>query len=421
MYGGQIQRAVERMWARQAEVGRLVAEQWSTVKLLLIFSCLFAGFPALLLRIHHLRVADERRVEGALVESEDRYQKLVELLPDAVVVHRGGKIVFGNAAFAGLLHEDAPEQLVGRSILDLMHPDDHWVAWRNWEQFRETEKHTPLMEQRMMRRNGQTFDVDFVATSFRLNEHPAVLVVIRDISERKRAAEAIRKTEARFRTLFDSVLEGVYRTTPDGQVLEANPALVKMLGLGSIEDLRASGIDLFAEADDRSAFLDRMEAVGEVTNQEVAIRRNDGSLLVVLNHSRAVRDDAGQLLHIEGTVTDVTGMKLNEERLREHTRELEETRQRLEEQAKQLERTRDEALEASRLKSEFLANVSHEIRTPMNAVIGMTQLLLDGRLSPEQRDNAETARRQADFLMGLINDILDFSKIEAGPPVVRAN
>jgi two-component system sensor histidine kinase/response regulator len=127
-----------------------------------------------------------------------------------------------------------------------------------------------------------------------------------------------------------------------------------------------------------------------------------------------VKDAAGRLLHIEGTLTDVTDMKLTEDRLREHTRALEETRQRLEEQAKQLERTRDEALEASRLKSEFLANVSHEIRTPMNAVIGMTQVLLDGRLSPEQRDNAETVRGQADFLLGLINDILDFSKIEAG-------
>ncbi len=411
---GQLHAKVEQFWAQQSATAREVTSKWMTVKNLLILCCLFAGFPALLLRIHHLRIADKRNVEGALEESEDRYKRLVDLLPDAVVVHRGGKIVFGNAAFARLLHEDSPDLLVGKSILDLMHPDDHWVAWRNWEQFSETQQHTPLMEQRMMRQDGQTFDVDFVATSFRINDRPAVLVVIRDISERKRSAEVVRRTEARFRTLYDSVLEGVYRMTPAGQVLEANPSLVAMLGYGSLDELRATGQDSFADAAQRQSWLERLTREGEVTNQEVALRRQDGTLLVVLDHARAVKDEAGQVLHVEGTVTDVTAMKLTEERLREHMRDLEETRQRLEDQATQLERTRDEALEASRLKSEFLANVSHEIRTPMNAVIGMTQLLLDSPLSAEQRDNAETVRGQADFLLGLINDILDFSKIEAG-------
>ena len=410
----QIHAAVDQMWGRQSEIARQVAEQWQSVKSQLILCLLFAGFPALLLRIHHLRVVDEKRVEGALEESEDRYRKLVDLLPDAVVVHRGGKIVFGNAALARLLREETPERLVGKSILDLMHPDDHWAAWRNWEQFRETQQHTPLMEQRMMRADGQTFDVDFVATSFRLDEQPAVLVVIRDISERKRSADTVRKTEARFRTLFDNVLEGVYRATAEGQMVEANPSLVKMLGYESLTELRESGVDPFADPAQRQAWLERVAQEGELANQEVVLRKRDGGSLVVLNHSRAVRNEAEQLLYVEGTVTDVTAMKQTEERLREYTHELEETRRRLEEQATQLERTRDEALEASRLKSEFLANVSHEIRTPMNAVIGMTQLLLDSRLSEEQRENAETVRGQSDFLLGLINDILDFSKIEAG-------
>ena len=411
---GQLHAKVEQLWAQQSVTAREVTNKWLSVKNLLILCCLFAGFPALLLRIHHLRIADKRKVEGALEESEDRYKRLVDLLPDAVVVHRGGKIVFGNPAFARLLHEDSPERLVGRSILDLMHPDDHWVAWRNWEQFSETQQHTPLMEQRMMRQDGQTFDVDFVATSFRINDQPAVLLVIRDISDRKRSADVLRRTEARFRTLYENVLEGVYRMTAEGLVLEANPSLVKMLGYGSLDELRATGQDPFADAAQRQIWRERFSGQGEAANQEVALRRQDGALLVVLDRSRAVKDEAGQVLHVEGTVTDVTAMKLTEERLREHTRELEETRRRLEDQATQLERTRDEALEASRLKSEFLANVSHEIRTPMNAVIGMTQLLLDSRLSAEQRENAETVRGQADFLLGLINDILDFSKIEAG-------
>jgi diguanylate cyclase (GGDEF)-like protein/PAS domain S-box-containing protein len=128
--------------------------------------------------------------------------------------------------------------------------------------------------------------------------------------ERRSAEDALRTSEAKFRGLFESVMEGVYRTTRDGRIVVANPAFVQMLGYASAEELyQVPAHSMYWYPSDRDTYLRRMENAGEVRNDEYVLRRKDGSMLVVVDNGRALRDAQGRITGYEGTIADVTERK----------------------------------------------------------------------------------------------------------------
>jgi diguanylate cyclase (GGDEF)-like protein/PAS domain S-box-containing protein len=129
--------------------------------------------------------------------------------------------------------------------------------------------------------------------------------------ERCNAAEALRSSEAKFRGLYESVLEGVYQFSPDGKVLAVNPAFLKLLGYANAEEVYAlPGVgSLYWDSAARATFVQELERVGEVHTAETLLRRRDGSQLVVLESARVVRDEHQQVLAYEGTIADITERK----------------------------------------------------------------------------------------------------------------
>lgn len=207
--------------------------------------------------------------------------------------------------------------------------------------------------------------------------------------------EALRASEERYARLFNHVPDGLYETRPDGTVVAANPALVRMLGWESEEALKRNcrAAEFYVRPGLRGEILRRLEEEGEIRNVEIDLYRKDGQVITVLENARVVRDSEGRVVLIQGTMTEITDRK---------------------QAMDEVQRARDEALEASRLKTRFLANVSHELRTPLNGVLAMAQVLGESNLPREQQECVATIEHSAGFLLDLINDILDISSIEAG-------
>ncbi|MEO6569703.1 MAG: response regulator [Opitutaceae bacterium] len=201
----------------------------------------------------------------------------------------------------------------------------------------------------------------------------------------------------RYASIVQNAVEGIFQSTPEGHYLLVNPALAKLYGYESADDLIAGVQDishsLYVDPAAHAEFKRLMAKNGEVRGLEYRVRRKDGSIIWISEHARAVNDEDGKLLYYEGFVQDITTRKQIDAELRA---------------------AMEAAEAASRAKSQFLAVMSHEIRTPMNGIIGMTSLLLDSPLTSEQHEFAETIRGSGDALLTVINDILDFSKIESG-------
>jgi PAS domain S-box-containing protein len=203
-------------------------------------------------------------------------------------------------------------------------------------------------------------------------------------------------SEERFRHAFEFAGIGMAIVGLDGRWLRVNKSLCEIVGYAEAELLQKTFQDITHPDDldtDLALLRELMDGGRRVYQMEKRYFHRDGHVVWIRLTASLVRDSAGAPLHGVAQIEDIMERKQLEENLA---------------------LARDQALEASRLKSEFLATMSHEIRTPMNGVIGMTALLRDTPLTPAQADYVRTIESSGGSLLTILNDILDYSKIEAG-------
>ncbi len=207
--------------------------------------------------------------------------------------------------------------------------------------------------------------------------------------------------EATYRSFFEHAIEGVFRTTPDGRYLDANPALARIYGYESPAALIAGLTDiagqLYVDSNRRAEFQSLMKAHDRVTAFESEIRRHDGVAIWISENARAVRDWNGDVICYEGTVEDVTERHVSQRKLRAALTAAE---------------------EASRAKSAFLAAMSHELKTPLNAVLGFSDIIRNEMLGPiappRYKTYVEDIHAGGARLLAIINDILDVARLSGG-------
>ncbi|HEV3118295.1 MAG TPA: PAS domain S-box protein, partial [Gemmataceae bacterium] len=171
---------------------------------------------------------------------------------------------------------------------------------------------------RHRRKDGRPIEVEITAHDLAFGDGPARLVLAHDITERRRAEKALRASEQRYRQLFEEVPIGVYRTTPAGETLMANPAMVAMLGYSSFDEMATTNMeDRVTEASySRQRFKETLDRCSEIHGLESTWRRRDGSLIHVRENARAIRGKNGNILYYEGTIEDITDRVQAEETIR---------------------------------------------------------------------------------------------------------
>ncbi len=356
---------------------------------------------------------DLRTAAASLEENLSRTQLLLDSAMDAVIcMDQQGKVLIWNLR-AEQMFGYSEEQALGRTIAELIVPPEfrerHTAGMAHFMETGQPKIIGTRVEVIGMRADGSRFPIELTIGSLWDQKNSLFSAYVRDISDRKRTEDTLRKLSLAVEQSPESIV-----ITNVGAIIEyVNEAFVTNTGYSRDEAIGRNPKILQSGKTPASTYVSMWGALaeGEVWKGEFHNRRKDGSEYIEFAIITPIRQADGRISHYVAVKEDITEKKRIGMELDRHRHHLEDL---VAERTAQLDEARQRAEVANLAKSSFLANMSHEIRTPMNAIIGLTHLLRRGETTQEQGERLTKIDTAATHLLSIINDILDLSKIESG-------
>jgi len=259
------------------------------------------------------------RIRRQLVEREGLFDLISENAADMIaVVDMEGRQLYNSLSFQKALGY-SPEELQASSSFEQIHPDDRDRVKQAAEDARRSGIGKTL-EYRLRHKNGTWLVLESTSSVIRnANGHPEKLVIVnRDITERKRAEEALRQSEAGFRSVVEDAPYGIYRSSPSGRFLQVNPAFQKMLGYDLEEELLRKDLasDIFRHTGEYQRLAELLTGTEEAKDVELEWKRQDGTPITVRCSGRSINDENGAPAYFEVFAEDVTEKRVLERQLR---------------------------------------------------------------------------------------------------------
>jgi PAS domain S-box-containing protein len=349
-----------------------------------------------------------QKIESELRECEEGYKRLFELSPDATIVHSGGKVVLANPAAGKLFDAKYPEDIIGRNVMDFVHPEYIDIAKSRIKTIYAGEMVTPFIEEAFLTNDGSIIDVEVGTSTFKYKDKPAVLVVARNITQRKKMERDLRGNESLLREITENISDMIAKTDVDGIIKYITPAKNDMIGGYGTDNIIGKNIFDFIHIDDKKDVLRKIRKLIRTTiNLKIQFRciHADGNIVwadasfnTLLDANRKV---IGLILSVRDSTKRIKGEQFRKEN-------------------KEKERFLNQAIEYDKFRTDFFANISHELRTPINVILGTVQLMdlkfaeLFNVNEEKGKKHLKTMKQNCYRLVRLIDNLIDVTKIDAG-------
>jgi PAS domain S-box-containing protein len=260
-----------------------------------------------------LRLTVERKIAQVRSFWEEMFQSTINGI---ILTDLTGKIKYAND-YALNYHEYTLEELKEFYIFDLVTPEFIEIIREYLKDIIER-KETEALEIGFLTKSGKVKYAELSGKLVRYGANELIQFVEIDTTEKRRFESELIEAEKKYRELFENAVIGAYRTTPDGKIIDVNPAFVKMFGAkDKFEILQMKASDLYADPRDREIFMRALEISDSISNFENRLKRLDGKEIIVREHVRAVKDPLGNVIFYEGMIEDITEQKKAEEKLKE--------------------------------------------------------------------------------------------------------